>query len=1036
MKKYIILLALFLATISGFSQTLEHNTAVELSGITETTQLDSLLVKDSNSLMKFVKYTNVVNKLTADLPFITADDLPPYLNPLPLSFGTNWISDLTYDVYATRYFIVDTYYSIAVQRVVLGDGDPTYDRFDLIVVDNAGLVSVIEGTPSASPAEPNYNAATQFPIKFVEVTAGATNIDSIDNIIVYRENLDLPNEWESWPTYIPNLYYTPTATYNDTTAPYQGSYNIKIGNTNPIPDLTFAKLNTVLAKDFVNLSFYVKLNEPLLYPTLSLKLSFSAANGIYSNYLTYLDISNYLDGSNLAWQKVVIPYSALNGYSNYVSSPNFYLVGFNIQWKSPTFYLIDNIEIQTDTSNTPNLPNTSITNTSDLVNDGADGVNPFVSANDVPTKTSDITNDGADGVNPFITANALPAATQPLSFSTVHLYGLTYSAEAPSYKITDTYYSAAINQVTLDASDATFDRIDLIVANTAGNIYKVTGTPSANPLPPDITHTLEYQLKWVLVPANATTPFGVVTEIIYEDDAGYPTEWNFYNRSFITSPGQTGIIYSGTKAFFDNAHIQFTAQPDQQFKFSEFEELSFFTRASPASVASVSLLFGLKDATSGLWRYATITNPLSYFNIATPQTWQQVKFNKALFTDQSDFVVSDIIFFITSNGATFYYDKVEIQLDVSAITPPIEGIPTKTSQLTNDGANGIDPFITAADIADKVEDAQVLTNVPAGALFTDTVYTLPFTNNSANWNSAYGWGNHAGLYETLDANILRIAAIGVSVQAYNANTAYKNIDNNFSVSQNITGNLNVTGTVTASNFVGTLAGTNTGDQNASQVAITDAGALTTITNVEDFLAENRIAINLNTPKVSFPGFTSLLADYSYTEPTHTFAELLAKPTTIGGYGITDFNSLFTTQFGTKSTTNLSEGINLYYNEARVSANSSVVANTTKIGLTSGSVGVTQLATSLKAVAPSTTTIIDWNLGIQYPIPMIANTTLTFSNYTVGKVITLKVTGNFTLTLPTTVKGDLTAFDGTLTNVIDIRCIDSTAPIFTAQIVNY
>ena len=54
----------------------------------------------------------------------------------------------------------------------------------------------------------------------------------------------------------------------------------------------------------------------------------------------------------------------------------------------------------------------------------------------------------------------------------------------------------------------------------------------------------------------------------------------------------------------------------------------------------------------------------------------------------------------------------------------------------------------------KVDDAQVLTNVPAGALFTDTIYTLPFADNSANWNTAYSWGNHAGLYEPLLGNPL------------------------------------------------------------------------------------------------------------------------------------------------------------------------------------------------------------------------------------------------------------------------------------------
>ena len=34
-------------------------------------------------------------------------------------------------------------------------------------------------------------------------------------------------------------------------------------------------------------------------------------------------------------------------------------------------------------------------------------------------------------------------------------------------------------------------------------------------------------------------------------------------------------------------------------------------------------------------------------------------------------------------------------------------------------------YLTAIDIAGKADDSQVLTNVPAGALFTDTVYTKP-----------------------------------------------------------------------------------------------------------------------------------------------------------------------------------------------------------------------------------------------------------------------------------------------------------------------
>ena len=58
----------------------------------------------------------------------------------------------------------------------------------------------------------------------------------------------------------------------------------------------------------------------------------------------------------------------------------------------------------------------------------------------------------------------------------------------------------------------------------------------------------------------------------------------------------------------------------------------------------------------------------------------------------------------------------------------------------------------------------VKTPVPSGALFTDTVYVLPFTNNSTNWNTAYGWGNHASagyLTSYTDTNTTYTAGSGL-----------------------------------------------------------------------------------------------------------------------------------------------------------------------------------------------------------------------------------------------------------------------------------
>jgi hypothetical protein len=88
--------------------------------------------------------------------------------------------------------------------------------------------------------------------------------------------------------------------------------------------------------------------------------------------------------------------------------------------------------------------------------------------------------------------------------------------------------------------------------------------------------------------------------------------------------------------------------------------------------------------------------------------------------------------------------------------------------------------------------------------------------------------------------------------------------------------------------------------------------------------------------------TFLFVGDAPTAHTHTFASLTSKPTTIAGYGITDFNSLWDTRLGTKSTSNLLEGSNLYYTESRVNANSSVTANTAKVGFTEPLVLATDL----------------------------------------------------------------------------------------------
>lgn len=92
--------------------------------------------------------------------------------------------------------------------------------------------------------------------------------------------------------------------------------------------------------------------------------------------------------------------------------------------------------------------------------------------------------------------------------------------------------------------------------------------------------------------------------------------------------------------------------------------------------------------------------------------------------------------------------EVNVNADWNAISGDAQilnkpSIPTKTSDITNDSG-----FITSYTETDPI-------------FVASTAYGITSTNIS-NWNTAYGWGNHAS------AGYLTSSAIGTTVQAYDA----------------------------------------------------------------------------------------------------------------------------------------------------------------------------------------------------------------------------------------------------------------------------
>ena len=180
---------------------------------------------------------------------------------------------------------------------------------------------------------------------------------------------------------------------------------------------------------------------------------------------------------------------------------------------------------------------------------------------------------------------------------------------------------------------------------------------------------------------------------------------------------------------------------------------------------------------------------------------------------------------------------------------------------------------------------------------------------------------------------------------------------------------------------------------------------------------------------------------SYTHPAYT----ALNPTLSGALVLA---SLTTDAIGsvTAATTRTLTLANLGYTGA-TDANNYVhpshtgeVTGSGALTIASNVVDIDNLAAELKATTAlgnvSGTVNINWALGVQYNLNMTAATTLTFSNMMQGKTITLIVTGNFTLTLPTSVKGDITGFDGTKTNQIQLYCFDSTTPQCSVGILNW
>ena len=124
---------------------------------------------------------------------------------------------------------------------------------------------------------------------------------------------------------------------------------------------------------------------------------------------------------------------------------------------------------------------------------------------------------------------------------------LEFDVSAAIYCITNNTYNSASGTITLDAADPSLPRIDVIGVDTLGHIFKLTGTPAADPAVPQVDPASQLYLTNVLVGAGATTPTGVSQVVLWNENIGSP-EYTGASTVISTNFNNTLNPYVGLKA--------------------------------------------------------------------------------------------------------------------------------------------------------------------------------------------------------------------------------------------------------------------------------------------------------------------------------------------------------------------------------------------------------------------------------------------------------------------------------------------------------
>lgn len=174
---------------------------------------------------------------------------------------------------------------------------------------------------------------------------------------------------------------------------------------------------------------------------------------------------------------------------------------------------------------------------------------------------------------------------------------LNFGVTSATYCINNRQYISNAGAIALDAANPLQPRIDIIALDTTGAIVKITGVASTSPAAPQINPARQLYLTSVLINASATTPAGVRSIIIWNENTGTP-EYTGSATLGTISFTSTASVFNGTVSTeagsFTGASRNVITYSGGFYSFDSINVLKFFVKLKSRFADTANLYVTLR----------------------------------------------------------------------------------------------------------------------------------------------------------------------------------------------------------------------------------------------------------------------------------------------------------------------------------------------------------------------------------------------------------------------------------------------------------